>query len=47
MIISDIDKIWELHKFRNKLVHEFDSFNTSVLNRNEREYKSEIEKLLK
>jgi hypothetical protein len=46
MIISDINKIWELHKFRNKLVHDFDSFNEKVLNKKGEEYKIELEKLL-
>lgn len=46
MVISDIDKIWELHKFRNKLVHDFDLFNANILNKKENEYKTELEKLL-
>jgi hypothetical protein len=41
-----VDKIWELHKFRNKLVHDFDSFNMNTLNRKEKEYRAELEKLL-
>jgi hypothetical protein len=46
IVISDINKIWELHKFRNKLVHDFDSFSVSMLSKNEKEYEVELKKLL-
>lgn len=44
--ISDINKIWELHKLRNKLVHDFDSEDDMVLNKKAGEYKGEVERLL-
>jgi uncharacterized protein YutE (UPF0331/DUF86 family) len=47
IVISDIDKIWELHKIRNKLVHDFDAISRYNLAKSEREYKEELEKLLK
>ncbi len=45
--IDNINKIWELHKLRNKLVHDFDLLEEVILNRKAREYKDEFEKLLK
>lgn len=45
--ISNINKIWELHKLRNKLVHDFDLLEEVILNKKAREYKEEFEKLLK
>jgi uncharacterized protein YutE (UPF0331/DUF86 family) len=44
--ISDINKIWELHKLRNKLVHDFDLLDDGILNKKAEEYKGEIERLL-
>lgn len=44
--INDIDKIWELHKLRNKLVHEFDLVTWSILKKKALEYKDELEKLI-
>lgn len=45
--ISDINKIWDLHKFRNKLVHDFDTFSENVIIKNANDYKLEIKKMLK
>lgn len=45
--ISDINKIWDLHKFRNKLVHDFDNFSENVIIKSSNDYKLEIKKLLK
>jgi len=39
--------IWELHKLRNKLVHDFDLLSEKVLKTKSSEYKSQIEKLIK
>lgn len=44
--IGDINKIWELHKLRNKLVHDFDLLDNVVLNKKAGQYKTEIERLL-
>lgn len=45
--IDDLDKIWELHKFRNSLVHEFDRHTEKTLSKVAKDYRKEIEKLLK
>ncbi len=44
--IKDINKIWELHKLRNKLVHDFDLVSEWVLQKKVKLYEKEIEKLL-
>lgn len=46
IIIWDLDKIWELHKIRNKLVHDFDQFDERLLLTKSNEFVKEIEKLL-
>ena len=46
-IIKDINKIWELHKLRNKLVHDFDLLTENILKKKAEEYKNIIEILLK
>jgi len=45
--IWNIQKIWELHKLRNKLVHDFDLLSEKVLKQKSIDYKKEIEKLIK
>jgi len=45
--IRDLNKIWELHKLRNKLVHEFDLISESSLKKKVLEYENQIKKLLK
>lgn len=45
--IWNLQKIWELHKLRNKLVHDFDLLSEKVLKTRSNEYKSEIEKLIR
>jgi hypothetical protein len=45
--IWDINKIWELHKIRNKLVHDFDAYKTNFLKQKRNEYKKEMETLFK
>lgn len=45
--IDDIQSIWELHKLRNKLAHDFDLLEENVLNKKALKYKDEINKLLK
>ena len=45
--IGDINKIWNLHKMRNKLVHDFNTFDEEHLRRNADEYKKEVQILLK
>lgn len=44
--VDDLNKIWELHKLRNKLVHDFDSHDEKFLNKKVLEYEKEIKKLL-
>lgn len=44
--IKDINKIWELHKLRNKLVHDFDEQANSFLLKKANEYETEVKKLL-
>lgn len=46
IIIWDLDKIWELHKIRNKLVHDFDNYDERFLLTKSNEFIKEIEKLL-
>ncbi|MCP4523607.1 MAG: hypothetical protein GY828_05320 [Candidatus Gracilibacteria bacterium] len=44
--ISDINKVWEIHKLRNKLVHDFDNHDEKYLRKKANEYTRELEKLL-
>jgi len=46
-VISDINKIWELHKLRNNLVHSFDDISENILNKNTFEYEKIIDKFIK
>lgn len=46
-VISDINKIWELHKLRNKLVHDFDLLSESILKQKANEYNKIITGLMK
>lgn len=45
--IQNINKIWELHKIRNKLVHDFDLFDQKVLLQRNKDYELEINNILK
>lgn len=45
--ISDLNKIWELHKLRNKLVHDFDHVSLNTLEKKSKEYERAIFYLLK
>ena len=45
--IKNLDKIWELHKLRNKLVHDFDNFEEKMLITKSKEFVLEIENLIK
>lgn len=47
IIIWDLDKIWDLHKIRNKLVHDFDNYDEVFLKGKSKDYIGEVEKLLK
>lgn len=47
LVIDDLNKIWELHKIRNKLVHDFDNYAENLLREKSKEFSREIEKLLK
>lgn len=44
--IWDIQKIWELHKLRNKLVHDFDNHEVIYLKKKSKEFQTEWKKLL-
>jgi hypothetical protein len=46
-VISNINKIWELHKLRNKLVHDFDFISDNILRKKALEYEKSISELLK
>jgi len=45
--IWNINKIWELHKIRNKLVHDFDLMHENILRKKKLEYEKEINVLLR
>ncbi len=45
--IDNLNKIWELHKLRNKLVHDFDLLEEVILIKKAKEYEKELVKLLK
>ncbi len=45
-VIYNIQSIWELHKIRNKLVHEFNDYPDSLLKKESTNYQREISKLL-
>lgn len=45
--IWDIQKVWNLHKLRNKLVHEFDLLSVSILKKKVSEYEKELNYLMK
>lgn len=45
--IWNINKVWELHKLRNKLVHDFDFIDEKYLKKKENDYKDEIIFILK
>ena len=45
--IWDINKVWEIHKLRNNIVHDFDNHDEIFLKKKVTEYKKELEILLK
>ncbi len=45
--ILNLNKIWELHKLRNNLVHQFNWEKDSLLEIKSKEYIKEIQKILK
>ncbi len=44
--IWDLDKVWALHKLRNKLVHDFDIISTWQLRKKASEYEKELKHIL-
>jgi len=44
--ITNLNKIWEFHKMRNKLVHDFDIWEDIALKKISNEYEKEIKRLL-
>ena len=47
IVIKDINKIWELHKLRNNLVHDFQDLDSKMLKQKSKEYLKELSLLLK
>lgn len=47
IVIKDINKVWELHKLRNKLVHDFHNIDSKILKQKSKEYLNELSLLLK
>ena len=45
-IINNLNLVWELHKLRNKLVHDFDDFSKWILNKKSLEYEKIVLDLL-
>lgn len=45
-IINNLNLVWELHKFRNKLVHDFNNFEEWILNKKSLEYEKVVLDLL-
>lgn len=45
--ILNINKVWELHKLRNNLVHQFNGEKEEFLNKRQKEYIKEINLILK
>ena len=46
-VINDLNKIWELPKLRNKLVHDFDLVSENILKNKASEYEKIINELLR
>lgn len=44
--ISNINTVWEIHKLRNKIVHDFDNHDERYLSNKSKEYQKELERLL-
>ena len=44
--ITDLNKLWELHKLRNKLVHEFGTIDNDFLWKKSKEYEREVRRLI-
>jgi hypothetical protein len=44
--IKNINNIWELHKIRNKLVHDFEHFDEKLLIKKNNDYLLELSKLI-
>lgn len=45
-IINDLNKIWELHKIRNKLAHDISDISDTFLSKKAREFEKELYILL-
>jgi hypothetical protein len=44
--VSNINIVWEIHKLRNNLVHDFDNHDEKYLRTKSIVYKKELERLL-
>lgn len=47
LVIQDLEVIWQLHKLRNRIAHEFDAIDEKLLQQKSKQFHSEIQKLLK
>lgn len=45
--INDIEIVWELHKLRNKLVHDFDLLDERLLKQKANKYKKILSQIIK
>lgn len=45
--VINLNTVWEIHKLRNKLVHDFDLMTSNVLKKKWETYSKEIQKILK
>lgn len=46
-VIFHLNKVWDLHKIRNKLAHDFDHIDERILQQKAKEYFDEISILIK
>lgn len=46
IMIKNLDTIWNLHKLRNKLAHDMDTINPSLLEKKSDEFNKELKKII-
>lgn len=46
-IKTSINEVWELHKLRNKIAHELNKFDNTILEKNAKRYENILKELLK
>jgi hypothetical protein len=47
IIIKDLNEIWRLHKFRNKIAHDIETIVDKVLERESKNFEKELKKILR